>query len=152
METPGYQAPKGSVCKLQKSLYGLKQANRQWFLKLTTFLISLGFSQSYVDTSLFTFKKDQVFTCLLVYVDDILLTGNNLQFINHVKEQLHKEFSIKDPGYLNYYLGIEVLKNSSGLVMTQRKYALELLNVAGLLNVKPSTTPIDHLVRLNHDD
>ncbi|GKA09989.1 uncharacterized mitochondrial protein-like protein [Tanacetum coccineum] len=62
------------------------------------------------------------------------------------------EFSIKDLGQLNYYLGIEFLRNSTGLVMTQRKYALELISSTGLLNVKPSSIPIDPLIKLNHDD
>ncbi|PWA89235.1 Cysteine-rich RLK (receptor-like protein kinase) 8 [Artemisia annua] len=127
---PGYSAPhtKTSVCKLQRSLYGLKQANRQWFIKLTTFLQHLG------------------------YVDDIILTGNNESYIISVKQQLHQEFSVKDLGSLHYYLGIEVLRNTTGLVMTQRKYTLELIQSAGLLDVKPSSTPFDPLIKLNHDD
>ncbi|GKB54695.1 cysteine-rich receptor-like protein kinase 8, partial [Tanacetum coccineum] len=64
---------------------------------------------------------------LLVYVDDILLTGNHQYTINLIKKQLHKKFSIKDLGPIHYYLGIEILRNSHGLVMSQRKYALELL-------------------------
>ncbi|GJU16928.1 RmlC-like cupins superfamily protein [Tanacetum coccineum] len=150
---PGYTKPhsKTSVCKLQKSLYGLKQANRQWFIKLTTFLIQLGFIQSYADTSLFTFRKDHIFLCLLVYVDDIILTGNDNTYITQIKTQLHKEFSIKDLGSFNYYLSIEILRNSTGLIMTQRKYTLELQN-ACLLNVKPSSIPFDPLIKINHDD
>lgn len=119
---PGYPTSglnhKHSVCKLQKSLYGLKQANRQWFLKLSEFLSHLGFKHSYADTSLFTYKHNHTFLCLLVYMDDLLITGNNISFMQTVKQELHKEFSIKDLGHLNYYLGIEFLKNSSGLVMT----------------------------------
>nr|GEV21896.1 hypothetical protein [Tanacetum cinerariifolium] len=100
---PGYTKPhsKTNVCKLQKSLYGLKQANRQWFIKLTTFLIQLGFSQSYADTSFFTFRKDHIFLCLLIYVEDIILTGNDSTYITQIKTQLHKEFCIKDLGLLN---------------------------------------------------
>jgi hypothetical protein len=113
----GYKShhPPNSVCKLQKSLYGLKQANRQWFIKLTTFLQKLGFVQSYADTSIFTYKKDHNFLCLLVYVDDIILTGNNLSLIQHIKDQLHQEFSIKDLGSLHYYLGIEFLDETKSV-------------------------------------
>ncbi|PWA93616.1 hypothetical protein CTI12_AA069020 [Artemisia annua] len=148
---PGYtkSTPPNTVCKLKKSLYGLKQANRQWFTKLTTFLISFGFVQSYADTSLFTITKDTSFTALLVYVDDILITGNNQTLINTVKEQLHQAFSIKDLGPLHYYLGIEILRNKTGLIMSQRKYALELLQTTNVLNDKPSVTPLNPQVQLN---
>nr|GEU68770.1 hypothetical protein [Tanacetum cinerariifolium] len=78
--------------------------------------------------------------------------GNNNHPINQVKHQLHKEFSIKDLGTLNYYLGIQILRNSTGLIMTQRKYTLKLLQSAGFLNVKPLSIPFDHIIKVNHDD
>ncbi|GJT22210.1 7-deoxyloganetin glucosyltransferase-like protein [Tanacetum coccineum] len=99
-----HNLPPNSVCKLTKSLYGLKQANKQWFEKLTTFLLSLGFKQSYVDTSLFTINHQNSITSLLVYVDDILLTGKDATFLQHIKTQLHTMFSIKDLGPIHYYL------------------------------------------------
>lgn len=144
--------PPNSVCKFNKSLYGFKQANRQWFAKLTNFLLQLGFKQSYVDTSLFTHSTSHSFTTILVYVDDLLLTGNDQFFINTVKTRLHDTFSIKDLGPLHYYLGIEILRNSSGIVMTQRKYALELLKHAHLLDAKPASTPLDPNLKLNPND
>ncbi|GJX00606.1 retrovirus-related pol polyprotein from transposon TNT 1-94, partial [Tanacetum coccineum] len=110
--------PPNTVCKLKKSLYGLKQANRQWFTKLTSFLISLGFQQSYADTSLFTLHTQNNFLTLLVYVDDILLADNNQSLLNSIKQQLHETFSIKDLGPLHYYLGIEILRNSTGITMS----------------------------------
>ncbi|GJR19489.1 retrovirus-related pol polyprotein from transposon TNT 1-94 [Tanacetum coccineum] len=106
------------VCKLQKSLYGLKQANRQWFIKLTTFLLHHSFTQIYVDTSLLTYRKGTDFLAILIYVDDILLTGNNITLIQHFKKQVDLTFSIKDLGNLSYYLGIEFLRNSKGLTMS----------------------------------
>ncbi|GJU23895.1 retrovirus-related pol polyprotein from transposon RE1 [Tanacetum coccineum] len=144
--------PPNTVCKLTKSLYGLKQANRQWFEKLTTFLIQLGFKQSYVDTSLFTISHKGSLTSLLIYVDDIVLTSPYASFITFIKAKLHDMFSIKDLGPLNYYLGIEFLRNKTGLAMSQRKYALELLEHAGVLNVKPSAIPIDPIVKLDTTD
>ncbi|GKD24502.1 retrovirus-related pol polyprotein from transposon RE1 [Tanacetum coccineum] len=141
--------PPNTVCKLKKSLYGLKQANRQWFTKLTTFLLSLGFQQSYADTSLFTLHTQNNFLTLLVYVDDILLAGNNQSLINSIKQQLHETFSIKDLGPLHYYLGIEILRNLTGITMSQRKYALELLQSGQVLNEKPAITTIDPQNPLN---
>ncbi|XP_071739887.1 uncharacterized protein [Rutidosis leptorrhynchoides] len=135
--------PPNSVCKLLKSLYGLKQANRQWFIKLTTFLQENGFTQSYVDSSLFTYKKGTNFLALVIYVDNLILKGNNTQLISEIKTKLDKSFSIKYLGSLNYYPGNEFLRNKNGMTMTQRKYALELLHTAGILDVKPSNVPID---------
>lgn len=139
------------MCKLTKSLYGLKQANRQWFSKLTVFLQSLHFQQSYADTSLFTLTQGHQFIALLVYVDDILLAGNDQVLINSIKQQLHQKFSIKDLGPLHYYLGIEILRKSSGIVLSQRKYALELIQHAGVLNERPAITPLDPTVTLNDE-
>ncbi|GJR06763.1 retrovirus-related pol polyprotein from transposon TNT 1-94 [Tanacetum coccineum] len=144
--------PPNTVCKLTKSIYGLKQANRQWFEKLTTFLIQLGFKQSYVDTSLFTITHKGIQTSLLVYVDDILIVSKDTSFITLIKQHLHTKFSIKDLGPLHFYLGIEFLKNASGLAMTQRKYALELLECADVLNLKPIATPMDPISKLNDTD
>ncbi|GJR57148.1 uncharacterized mitochondrial protein-like protein [Tanacetum coccineum] len=79
------------------------------------------------DISLLTYKKGTDFMALIIYVDDILLTGNNNTLITHFKKELDSAFSIKDIGQLNYYLGIEFLRNSKGITMSQRKYALELL-------------------------
>jgi hypothetical protein len=144
--------PPNTLCKLTKSLYDLKQANRQWFEKLTSFIISIGFKQSYVDTSLFTLHNNQCFISLLVYVDDILIAGNNKGVIQQVKAQLHDKFSIKDLGPLHYYLGVEFLRNNTGLAMSQRKYAIELINHAGLQDAKPSAIPLDPTIKLNMTD
>lgn len=85
-----------AVCQLLKSLYGLKQASRQWFAKLVTVLFDLGFVQAVADYSLFTMTTANSFIITLVYVDDILLTGNNTELIDHVKTVLHTCFTIKD--------------------------------------------------------
>ncbi|GKD62640.1 retrovirus-related pol polyprotein from transposon TNT 1-94 [Tanacetum coccineum] len=144
--------PPNLVCKMKKSLYGLKQANRQWFIKLIDFLKVFGFHQSYADTSLFTLTNGSSFTALLIYVDDILLTGNDTATIKLIKQQLNLTFSIKDLQSLHYYLGVEILQNSTGLVMSQRKYALDLLQSVGLLNHKPSTIPMNPIKTLNATD
>ena len=144
--------PPNSVCKLKKSPYGLKQANRQWFIKLTTFLTSVGFTQIYSDSSFFTYNKDSDILILLIYVDDILLADNNITLIEDIKAQLHQTFTIKDLGNINYYLGIEFLRNSKGITMTQRKYALDLIDFALLQDEKPAKTPLDSRYKLTPTD
>jgi len=109
MEVPkGIPNPSNKVCKLKKSLYGLKQASRQWLTKLSNTLISLGYQQSKNDYSLFIIKSSTNITITEVYVDDIMLTGSNPAEIQHVKQHLHKCFGIKDLGRLHYFLGLEV--------------------------------------------
>ncbi|KAA3482589.1 Retrovirus-related Pol polyprotein from transposon TNT 1-94 [Gossypium australe] len=130
------------VCKLQKSLYGLKQASLQWFSKLTSAVTSLDYIQSSSDFSLFI-KKDVVsFTALLVYVDDVILAGDNLDEIARVKAFLDSTFTIKDLGDLKYFLGLEVARSSAGIHLCQRKYALDILSDFGFLDCKPVKTPM----------
>lgn len=131
------------VCKLLKSLYGLKQAPRKWNEKLTQVLLENGFEQSKSDYSLFTKSKNDLFLVVLVYVDDILVTGNNEVEINKFKGFLSSKFLIKDLEKLKYFLGIEVLENGhGGLCLNQRKYCLELLSEFGMLACKPENTPL----------
>lgn len=96
------------VCKLHKSLYGLKQASRQWSIKLSNGLKKANFKQYKADYSLFVRSQHGKFTCLLIYVDDVILTGNNLQDIEDTKSFLKNQFKLKDLGELKYFLGIEV--------------------------------------------
>jgi hypothetical protein len=93
---------------LLKSLYGLKQASRKWYEKLTSLLIAEGYTQSTADHSLFTISSGSDFTALLVYVDDIILAGTSVTEIDRIKLILDTHFKIKDLGPLKYFLGLEV--------------------------------------------
>ncbi|KAB2596147.1 hypothetical protein D8674_031597 [Pyrus ussuriensis x Pyrus communis] len=140
------------VCKLHKSLYGLKQASRQWFIKLSCALRKAGYQQSKADYSLFVRNHDGKFTALLVYVDDIILAGNNIQAIEDTKSFLMKQFKLKDLGQLRYFLGIEIARSSKGITLSQRKYALEILEDAGHLGAKPATSPMEQNLSLRKDE
>jgi hypothetical protein len=134
---PGITTDPSKVCKLNKSLYGLKQASRQWYAKLTSLLISHGYAQAHSDHSLFTKHDKHHFTLLLVYVDDVILAGNHMEEFVYIKGLLHSSFKIKDLGQLKYFLGLEVAHSSKGISFCQRKYCLDLLSDSGLLGAKP---------------
>lgn len=136
--TPSHSSSSSSlVCKLHKSLYGFKQAPRQWFSKLSTTLLSFGFLQSKADYNLFTHNSDTNITMVLVYVDDLLICGNNLSHISHLKSLLSKSFHMKDLGPVRYFLGLEIDSTPEGFFISQKKYTLDLLREYGMLNVRP---------------
>lgn len=110
MQLPlGYPVENNSkVCKLLKSLYGLKQASRQWYAKLLDFVIKLSFIQSKDDYSLFIKTKDGIFTAVLIYVDDVIIISNSLDFAKQLKSLLNEKFKIKDLGDLKFFIRIEV--------------------------------------------
>ncbi|GKB97156.1 ribonuclease H-like domain-containing protein [Tanacetum coccineum] len=136
----GYFPSDNRVCKLKKSLYGLKQVPRQWNAKLTSTLTENGFSQGKSDYSLFTKTNKGVFLALLVYVDDIIITGNNVAKIKKFKVFLKSKFTIKDLRKLKYFLRIEVVDTEKGICLNQRKYVLNLLSEYGMLACKPVDT------------
>ncbi|XP_022003740.1 uncharacterized mitochondrial protein AtMg00810-like [Helianthus annuus] len=140
---------KNRVCRLKKSLYGLKQASRNWYEKFTSSLLSQRFKQSKADHSLFTYKEENSFVAVLIYVDDVILVGNNLVKIQQTKKYLDKQFSIKDLGRLKYFLGIEVAKTSEGLVLSQRKFTLDILEDSGMMGCRPSSFLIESNLKLD---
>jgi len=123
----GLPNPTNKVCHLRKSLYGLKQASRQWFQKLSTTLFSLGYQQSKHDYSLFLNKFSTDLVIIAVYVDDILITGSNKHDIDRVKHHLDQCFGIKDLGTLHYFLGLEVTHLPQGIVLSHNKFTQDLL-------------------------
>ncbi|CAI0405618.1 unnamed protein product [Linum tenue] len=145
---PRANSPENLVCRLRKSLYGLKQASRQWFAKLTSSLLKHGFSQSVSDYSLFTKWVHGRIVVLLVYVDDIILGGDDRGDIEEVKKFLSHNFKIKDLGCLKFFLGLEISRNSEGIAVCQRKYCLELLRDTGYLEAKHCKSPLDPKVKL----
>lgn len=137
------------LCKLKKSIYGLKQASRQWNYKLISYILSEGFTQSKSDYSLVSKQNGCSFTVLLIYVGDIIFGGNDLSYIELLG--LNNEFKLKDLGVLKYFLGTEVARNSSGITICQRKYALEILSDASYLGAKPMSIALPQNLKLSRD-
>lgn len=140
------------VCRLRKSLYGLKQASREWFFKLLQELILQGYTQSKNDYSLFTKITGGKTTIVAIYVDDIIVTCDNLVEINDLKFHLHQAFNIKDLVELHYFLGIEVGYVNEGIVLTQRKFDTKLLYERALDISRTAVTPLPLNLKLNMTD
>ncbi|XP_073119562.1 uncharacterized protein [Henckelia pumila] len=136
------------VCRLHKSLYGLKQASREWFHKFLSSITNFGFHQSQADHSLFTKVRGNSFTAILLYVDDMIITGNSPEAIDNVKAFLASCFKLKDLGLLKYFLGIEIARSKMGISINQRKYTIDILQEAGLLGAKPAKFPMEQSLKL----
>lgn len=159
LEEEVYNAPPGfekffgtKVCKLKKSLYGLKQSPRAWFGRFSQFIKSQGYTQGQADHTMFTkVSHGGKRTALIVYVDDIIITGDDLLEMNNLKKSLASEFETKDLGSLKYFLGMEVARSRKGIVISQRKYVLDLLKDTGMSGCRPSDTPIEPNLKLGDD-
>ena len=145
-----YHAPH-KVCKLQKALYGLKQAPRAWFAKFSSTLAQFGFLSSSHDSALFIRRTDCGVVLLLIYVDDMIITGDDASDISEVQHHLSQHFEMKDLGHLSYFLGLEVSQSSEGYYLSQVKYTSDLLSRAVLasLTTKHSTHPWKSIANLH---
>jgi histone deacetylase 1/2 len=153
-QPPGFKHPQfpDHLCKLKRSLYGLKQAPRQWFSCLATVLIQFGFVGSKADLSLFVHTDTSNIIYILIYVDDIIITGSNVVVVTDIIQRLHKEFAITDLGPLSFFLGIEAIHDATGLYLTQRRYIADLLTKSKMDGAKPCSTPMSTTVALTTID
>ncbi|PKU75693.1 Retrovirus-related Pol polyprotein from transposon TNT 1-94 [Dendrobium catenatum] len=129
------------VCHLRKSIYGLRQAPRQWYTTFTKHLIQLGFQYSTADPSLLTFKRDSTLIFLLVYVDDILVTGNNEVLLSDILSKLHSKFNMKNLGLAHHFLGIKIQKIQDKFFLSQSAYAASILHSVNLSHCNPLANP-----------
>ncbi|KAM1117266.1 hypothetical protein ACFX19_007783 [Malus domestica] len=141
------------VCKLHKSIYGLKQSPLAWYAKLNHVLEKVGFCRSIAYSSLFVRSNLVGKLVVLIYVDDLIVTGDNMSEINALKQYLNNKFAIKDLGTLKYFLGIEMAHSHKGFFLNQRKYLMDLLHEAKMTDCKPACTPLDRNLKLKtHGD
>jgi hypothetical protein len=110
----GYSVPEGMVCRLRGSLYGLKQAPRAWFQRFASVVTAAGFSASAHDPALFVHTSPRGRIILLLYVDDMIITGDDADFI----ACLNAQFLMSDLGSLRYFLGIEVSSTHEGFYLS----------------------------------
>jgi len=133
-QPPGFVDPAlpDHVCLLQKSFYGLKQAPRAWYQRFATYIKQIGFVALVSNTSLFVYKDGAHIAYLLLYVDDIMLTASSTSLLHDIIGRLHTEFAMTDLEALHHFLGISITRSSDGLFLSQRQYALDLLQRAGM--------------------
>eukprot|EP00253_Pinus_taeda_P014897 PITA_14897 len=151
MEQPiGFiQTDSSIVCRLKKSLYGLKQAPRARYAKMDSFLLESGFFRCHSDNTVYTKKVGKSLIILVLYVNDLILTGSDPNLINHVKSSLKKKFETTDLGHLHYFLGLQVLQSKECIFLSQSKYACDLLPHFHMEDCKPAPSPFQSGFKLS---
>eukprot|EP00253_Pinus_taeda_P025123 PITA_25123 len=129
------------VCRLKRALYGLKQAPCAWYTRIDSYFTGLGFSKSEAEPNLYQIVVEGKLLSIVFYVDDLILMGDELLILS-CKEDLAREFEMKDLGLLHYFLGLEIWQCSDGLFVSQGKYAQEILEKFNMHGCKPVDTPL----------
>ena len=141
----------GRVCRLRKSLYGLKQSPHAWFGKFSQAVEEFGMQKSKSDYFVFYRNSNSGIIPLVVYVDDIVITGSDSEGISSLKSFLHSQFHTKDLGMLRYFMSVEVMRSKHEIFLFQRKYVLDLLSETGKLGAKPCSSPMAPGVHLTRE-
>eukprot|EP00253_Pinus_taeda_P025913 PITA_25913 len=132
---------KSHVCQLKRALYRLKQAPHAWYTRIDNYITRLGFTKSEVDVNFYHIMVEGKNLIIVLYVDDLILTGDD-QLIISCKEDLAREFKMKDMGLMHYFLGMEVWQKDGELFLSQGKYANEILRRFHMEKCKPMQTPL----------
>ncbi|GKV03587.1 hypothetical protein SLEP1_g15862 [Rubroshorea leprosula] len=140
------------VCRLCRALYGLKQSPRVWYAKFSATVSEFGFTSSPHDTALFIHKTARGMVLLLLYVDDMIITRDDVAGVEELKQSLSQKFEMKDLGVLSYFLGLEVTSSDDGYLLSQVKYASDLVSKAELNDRKSVSTPLEPNVKLTPMD
>jgi hypothetical protein len=149
MEKPhGFMQDSYLVCRLKKSLYGLKQASRVWYAKMDSYLLSQNFVHCKSDPNVYMLMTVDSLLLLVLYVDYLLITGCSTSVIAAVKRILHDRFLMMDMGLLHFFLGLEISQDASGIKLSQAKYARDLLERFHMTDCKSAPTPFLSGVKL----
>ena len=140
------------VCKLNKSLYGLKQSPRCWNYKLDEHLKTMGLVQTPSDPCIYVSDKDAHPFIVGVYVNDIVLAGPSDEKITEVKQNISERFEVKDMGQLKYFLGVQVIQEDGKVWIGQPTYTENILNKFGMENCKPVSNSVDGNSKLTNAD
>ena len=145
--------PEGLVSCDENKVYRQKKAPRAWYEKVDSYFKENGFERSKNELTLYVKKKGDVdFLVVCLYIDDMIYMGSSELIIAYFKFSMMRKFEMSDLSLLHYFLGLEVNQNSSGIFISQRKYATDLLNWFNMLNCKPTPTPMNANEKLVVDD
>ena len=155
VEQPEGFAVKGhedDVYLLKKALYGLKQAPRAWYSRIDEHLMKLGFRKSLSETTLYIKGDDVNFIVVSVYVDNLLVTGSNVELVDKFKEDMKMVFEMTDLGEMTYFLGMEIKQKEEEVFISQKKYAKEILKKFRMDDCKSVDTPMSQKEKLTKED
>jgi hypothetical protein len=137
------------VCKLQRSLYGLKQSDRVWYDKINATFIKLGFSRSNADPSVYSRISRSEVLYVAIYVDDLIIIGNDLKTIAKLKDELNRLFKMKDLSNIHYILGVKITHTpDSSIIMSQTHYTDAILEQYNMGNARAAGAPLNVSVKL----
>ncbi|CAI7885656.1 unnamed protein product [Closterium sp. NIES-54] len=144
-QPPGFDDNSDCVCKLKRTIYGLKQNPRAWYTRIDEHLPSLGFVRSECDHALYVLNKDEKKLVLLLYVDDLLLVSDSKTLVADMKTKLAAEFSMRDLGAVTHYLGMHIHRDRENktLALHQHKYLENVVDRFGMIESKPTPTPME---------
>jgi hypothetical protein len=150
-QPPGFvvDGEESKVMRLQKALYGLRQAPRAWNAKLDASLLSLGFVRSRADHAVYRRGGGEGLLLVGVYVDDLIITGATLKEVTKFKQEMTRLFQMSDLGELNFYLGIAVQQRAGLITLQQTAYAKKLLQRAGMEDCNPCSAPMEARLKLS---
>lgn len=138
------------ICKMQRAIYGLQQAGRQWFAEINRTLKDIGLTPTNADPCVYVDKEELTF--VLIYVDDILIVYKNKNKEKFIKSKLSEAFEIKDLGPAKFCLGIEIRQEEDTICLSQSGYIRDILQRFGMQDSKPVNTPLALGTKLNQDD
>lgn len=141
------------VCKLNKSIYGLKQAARLWNEKLHSALLDMGFNRIRSDPALYIYRKDEVQIIMPVYVDDITLASNSQTALDKTVSELSKHFKLRDLGETSYLLGVAIRRDRANrkIYLSQKQYIMDVLKRFGMEKCHTVDTPMNPGLNLSKD-
>eukprot|EP00253_Pinus_taeda_P013737 PITA_13737 len=148
---PGFKiaGQEQKVCILVKALYGLKQAPRAWYMKINQYLTDHGFQRSPSDANLYIKHTSDDILFVVVYVDDLIITGSSAHLIHGIKQDLCSTFDMTNLGLLHYCLGVEVWQTENPIFLSQSRYAKNVVDKFRMQDCKPASTPMEPGLKLS---